>query len=71
MIRIKEKSKVFTANKECKELEDQEAKYNEIINHYLKRLISIQIELEVNKPLKDEITQMKEIDFENTDLLVS
>jgi len=71
MIRVKEKSKVFTDSKEIKELKEQEAKHNEIIDHYLQKLISIQVELEVNKSQNNEFTLMKEIDLENTELLVS
>eukprot|EP00826_Nyctotherus_ovalis_P033230 TRINITY_DN2682_c0_g1_i2.p3 TRINITY_DN2682_c0_g1~~TRINITY_DN2682_c0_g1_i2.p3 ORF type:complete len:167 (+),score=49.36 TRINITY_DN2682_c0_g1_i2:2736-3236(+) len=69
MVRVREKSKVFTESKPTKELEEQEAKNNGIIDHYAKKIISTQIDLETNKLQHDDIAMMKEIDLENTELV--
>lgn len=71
MARVQEKSKVFAEDKAAKELEEQQAKNNSVIDHYAKKVISIQIDLEGNKLQHDDVALMKEIDIENTELVVS
>jgi len=71
MIRTKEKDKIFTQNKDQKELDDQEQKNNELIEYYLKKLTELSIELEFKKDQFDDLTQIKDIDMENIELIVS
>jgi len=71
MIRTKEKDKIFTQNKDQKELDDQEQKNNKLIEFYLKKLTELSIELEFKKDQFDDLTQIKDLDMENIELIVS
>lgn len=70
MVRTKEKDKIFLQSKDQKELDDQEQKNNGLIDFYLKKLTELSIELEFKKDQFDDLTQIKELDMENIELIV-
>ena len=71
MLRIQEKNKMFGENKEEKDLLEAERKNNEMIEHYLKKAIEAGIELETRKRQYDDMSLIKTLDEENTELIKS
>lgn len=70
MLRIQEKNKMFGENRDEKELLEQERKNNDMIQHYLKKVIEAEIELETRKRQYDDMTLIKDMDNENMELIV-
>ena len=70
MIRMNEKNKIFKEGDPDKELVNQEAKNNETINYYAKKVTDLGTELEFKKEQYDDISLIKNIDKENTELVV-
>jgi len=69
MLRIQEKNKMFGENKEEKDLLEQERKNNDMIQHYLKKVIEAGIVQEASKKQYDDMTMIKELDNENMELI--
>eukprot|EP01022_Parablepharisma_sp_SALTPOND_P014075 TRINITY_DN1894_c0_g1_i1.p3 TRINITY_DN1894_c0_g1~~TRINITY_DN1894_c0_g1_i1.p3 ORF type:complete len:297 (+),score=50.67 TRINITY_DN1894_c0_g1_i1:4479-5369(+) len=70
MLRIQEKNKMFGENKEEKDMLEQERKNNDMIQHYLKKVIDAGTDLESCKRQYDDMTMIKELDNENMELIV-
>ena len=70
MIRMNEKNKMFKEGDPDKELANQEVKNNETINYYAKKVTDLGTELEFKKEQYDDISLIKNIDKENTELIV-
>ena len=69
IMRIQEKNRMFGEKKEEKDLLEQERKNNDMIQHYLKKVIDAGIELETRKRLYDDMLMIRQLDGENTELI--
>lgn len=69
-IRMQEKNKMITEKKEEKNLMEEEAKNNEAIEYFKKKVVEAGVNLERCKKAFDDMSLIKKFDNDNLELVV-